>query len=385
MRIKWIDPDKLSAHIFIPASMYIFINALFIWKYVSHYLSHQFMAPLLYIVAAIIFIPVILNKNCFKFTILTHRKIYFSVALTAAIFLTILMLQFKPGEIEVGRYPALHDWITKLLNLEFPYESTAKPSGFPFLFILAMPFYFLGDLGAFQIFSFLLFTIALYFKFRDNTTVQLRLLILLIFSPIFLYEIVVRSDLFSNMAVVLFFLICCEKYGAGKSYFIQIILGLTAGFLLSTRGIVLFIYIPYFAFLFKNRGVKPRLFLPSMLTGFLITLIPFALWNWEYFINFGPFAVQLSYIPVWFVVLSIICSLIWAWKTKKTNDIYFIISTILFWVIFGAFIIFTVRFGLVNSVFGDKFDISYFCFALPFLLLSLGAATAREKNIKGSS
>ncbi|UCD93668.1 MAG: hypothetical protein JSU69_07810, partial [Candidatus Zixiibacteriota bacterium] len=77
----------------------------------------------------------------------TRRILYFGLAAAGAIGLTILMFRFDPATIAVGRFPALRDWIEKLLDGEFPYLSGVRPSGFPFLFMIAMPFYFIGDLG----------------------------------------------------------------------------------------------------------------------------------------------------------------------------------------------------------------------------------------------
>ncbi len=377
-----ISPVPILLLIFI----YILINTLFIWKYALPYFSNQIIVPVIYFIISIVLILILLSRKIdFKLSANNYRTLYVSVTMILALLLTILMLQFKPTSIEVGRYPALYDWISKLLSGEFPYDSSAKPSGFPFLFILAIPFYLLGDVGAFQIFSFLILAAILYFRFRDNSTISLRLLILLVLSPIFIFEIVVRSDLFSNIVIVLLYLMYCEKYLSKKKLLIQIELGLLGGFLLSTRGIVLIIFILYFVWKIRDSRINSVSFLTSMLVGFLITLVPFAVWNWEYFINYGPFAVQMSYVPGWFIVLSVIFSSIWAVKIKEIERIYFAVATMLFVVVFGALVIYVVRFGLIDSAINNQFDISYFCFPLPFVLMSLGAAAKRRNANKSPS
>ncbi len=359
--------------------IYIFINTLFIWKYASSYFSSQIIAPIMYVIVSIIIIWIILShKTDFKLSPINYRLLYFGITVLAAILLTILMLQFEPTDIRVGRYSALHDWITKMFAGEFPYDSSSRPSGFPFLFIMAIPFYFLGDTGLLQIFSFLIMAAIFYFRFRNDNAISLRLLILLVISPIFIFEIVVRSDLFSNMVIVLLYLIICEKYLSKERLLIQIALGLLGGFLLSTRSIVLIIIILYFVWKIRESKIDPYLLVLSIFFGFLITMIPFALWDFTYFINYGPFAVQMSYVPVWFIVLSTIISFLWATKIKTIGQVYFAATTMLFMVVLGAFVIFVVRFGLIDSVMNSQFDISYFCFPLPFVLMSPCAAAESD-------
>ncbi len=366
--------DNSRARILFLLFIYIFINTLFIWKYASSYFSSQIIAPILYIIISIIVLWIILfPKITIKLFPANYRFLYLGFMIIAAILLTILMFQFKPTDIHVGRYSALDDWITKLFAGDFPYDSSARPSGFPFLFVPAIPFYLLGDTGLLQIFSFLILAAIFYFRFRGDDAISLRLMILLIISPIFIFEIVVRSDLFSNMVIVLLYLIVCEKYLLKESSLVRIGLGLLGGLLLSTRSIVLIIFILYFVWKIRKSKLNPYLSVLSILFGFLITLIPFALWNYDYFVNYGPFAVQMSYVPVWFIILSIIISFIWAVKIKTIGQVYFAAATMLFMVVLGAFVIFAVRFGLIDSVMNSQFDISYFCFPLPFVLMSPGA------------
>lgn len=377
---------KSPVSILLLISFYVFINILFVWKYASPYFSNQIIAPIIYLIVSIVLVLLLLSrKSGFKISSRNFRFLYGSITILSALFLTVLMLQFEPGNIGVGRYPAQVDWITKLFNGEFPYESTAKPSGFPFLFILALPFYFLGDAGVFQIFSFLILAAIFYFQFRNDNNISLPLLILLVISPIFIFEIVVRSDLFSNIVMVLLYLILCEKYLSKKKFLIPIGLGLLGGFLLSTRSIVLVIFILYFVWKIRDSKINPYVLVLSMITGFLLTLLPFAVWDWDFFLNYGPLAVQMSYVPGWFIILSIIFSFIWAVTIKNINQVYFASATMLFCVVFGAFVIFIARFGIIDSVINDQFDISYFCFPLPFLLMSLGASAKRCNANKGLS
>ncbi len=122
----------------------------------------------------------------------------------------------------------------------------------------------------------------------------------------------------------------------------------------------------------RKHEFKYGVFIISMLAGFFFTLAPFLIRNTDHFIESGPFTIQLSYIPGWVFILSIIASVICGLSIKSLKGIYTAISVMLFGVVLIAFVISIVNFGLAESVLGDRFDISYFSFALPFLLISFG-------------
>ena len=371
---------KISTGNILLAVIYIFINALFVWKYAADYLQYPLMLSLIYIV--IIFMVIYLMSRDYKVNLSksVQTRIYFSVVFLAACVLTIIMLQFDPEKIAVGRYPAMYEWISRLLSGEFPYGGDINPSGFPFLFVLAIPFYILGDLGFFQIFSLLVFALIIHPGCSKNDLSGLRSILLLIAAPIFLFEIVVRSDLFSNMVMVMLYLVIFQLYSRNREYIFIILLGLGGGLLLSTRGVVLLIYIIFFLYMIRKHEFKYGLFIFSMLAGFILTLAPFLIWDAKHFVESGPFAIQLSYIPGWVFILSIIASVACGLSIKSLKGIYTAISVMLFGVVLIAFVISIVNFGLTESVMGDRFDISYFSFAFPFLLISLGMASESFSN-----
>ncbi len=362
---------KVSTGNILLAVIYIFTNALFVWKYAADYLQYPLILSLIYIV--IIFIVIYLVSRDYKINLSksVQNRIYFSVVFLSACILTIIMLQFDPAKIAVGRYPAMYEWISRLLRGEFPYVSDINPSGFPFLFVLAIPFYILGDLGFFQIFSFLVFALIIHLGCSRNDLSGFRSILLLIAAPIFLFEIVVRSDLFSNMVMVMLYLLIFQLYGRSRMSVFPVLLGLAGGLLLSTRGVVFIIYIIFFLFMVRKNRFRYGLFIFSMLAGFILTLAPFLIWDAKHFVESGPFAIQLSYIPVWVFILSIIASVACGLGIKSLKGIYTSISVMLFGVVLIAFVISIVNFGLTESVLGDRFDISYFSFCLPFLLISL--------------
>lgn len=362
---------KISTGNLVRACIYIFMNILFVWKYASDYLPYPVISSLIYLVIIITALYFILRDFEINLSANVQNRIYFSLVFFSACVLTVIMLQFDPEKIAVGRYPAMYEWISRLLSGEFPYASDINPSGFPFLFVLAIPFYILGDLGFFQIFSFLVFALIIHLGCNKNDLSGFRSILLLIGAPIFLFEIVVRSDLFSNMVMVLLYLLIFQLYGRNRGCILPMLLGLAGGLLLSTRGVVFLIYIIFFLYMIRIHRFKYSLFIFSMLAGFILTLAPFLIWDAKHFVESGPFAIQLSYIPVWVFILSIIASVACGLGIKSLKGIYNSISVMLFGIVLIAFVISIVNFGLTESVLGDKFDISYFSFCLPFLLISL--------------
>ena len=352
-------------------AIYGLINALFVYKYTSRITSQPWATSLLYLVMVSLFILLLFRMTESRLGVKTQNLIYFSMIAFSAILFTFVMFHFDPEKIRVGRYPAIYDWITRMFNSEFPYASRTNPSGLPFLFVMAMPFYFLGDLGLLQIFSFLAFAVLIHLRHRQKSINRLRCLFLLVTAPIFLYEIVVRSDLCSNMIIVLLYLAIFEVLGPRAGHIALCFLGIIGGLLLSTRGIVLLIYIPVFGYFFRRQIIKDSLFFLSIFVGFLLPLIPFLIWDWAHFINFGPFSIQLSYIPNWLLIFSIAASIYCAVTIRSLERIYSSVLFILFGVTCAAFVMTVLDHGWYQTVQRDGFDISYFCFALPFLLISL--------------
>jgi hypothetical protein len=356
--------------------IYLFINNLFVYKYSARSTVNPFAASIIYMAFAILLLIILWRQFEIKISAPNQRKLYFGFVIICVIGLIILMRHFDPNQIHIGRYPALHDWISRLLNGQYPYESTIKTSGLPFLFILAMPFYFLGDLGYFQIFSFLLFSIIIFWRFSDKHG-AFKCIVLLLASPIFLFEVAARSELISNMIIVIAFLYILEKTidKANRTEFI--LLAIFAGLLLSTRAVVGLILAIYITHIFKNDIKNALLFIFYMLIGFVATLLPFVIWDYSKFIQYSPFAIQASYAPVWLIVIALGASIAIGIFTRRSNGrvldppLQASVAIILFAVVAAAFLLTVRNIGWTSAVVGSGFDISYFGFALPFSVIYL--------------
>ena len=376
--------------------LYVFTNALFVWKYAPEYVSRPGLALAVYVAGIIIVLWALFKSESITDKFRVSGAGYFTFVCISAILLDILMLQFDPARIAVGRYPAINEWLGRLFNGEFPYSgmSGANPSGFPFLYVLFMPFYFLGDPGLMQIACYIIFASVLYDWHERKGGDALSSLVLLLVSPAFLYEVVVRSELFSNMVVIILYLHLLGKIQwqesraqapstaalpTGRGTVRNSICGLIGGFLLSTRGIVLPIYLVYFAYMFKKGHLKSPIFYIMVAAGFVATFLPFIIWDAGRFLMSGPFGIQVSYIPPWLVGLAIVLSIVYGLRASSLNRVYGTISLILFGVILVPFVIAVASLGFAGAVRGDRFDISYFCFVLPFVILAFTRKATQDK------
>ena len=123
------------------------------------------------------------------------------------------------------------------------------------------------------------------------------------------------------------------------------------------------------------RNDLPRLILFSVIaiSVFLITLIPFVLWDKESFFSNGPFAIQsfLAYIPMWNVVLILLVSIYLGWVVADLQEVFFACGVMLFIPVFLSMAYKIIQFGFYDAMINDIFDHSYYEFVIPFLILSI--------------
>lgn len=347
--------------------MFLFINFLFVYKYSARISDFYLTLSVVYSVTVVLVIGFILRHRE-NLQGLNKSAVYFSMVFLLTILYAVAMFHIDPFSTRVGRYPALHTFIHRLLNGDFPYLSGQNISGFPFLFFVLVPFYLLGDLGLFQLFSFVVFSIIIHRKYANENASHI-ILLMLVLSPAFLYEVVVRSELLSNMVLIVLLFYILERIKPIKSTKVLFFTGILAGFLLSTRGIVLLPYLIFFMFYFKKDIKSLTFFGLSAALGFMITFVPFVIWNKELFLENNPLSVQKSYIPNWLLIISLLVCLVVGYSVNTFKRVYLSISWVLFGVVFLCFTTSMVRDSFNQAVF-RSFDITYFCFCLPFLLLS---------------
>ncbi len=286
--------------------------------------------------------------------------------------LALIAVLILPPASRVGRLPAIEVWLSDLLAGAFPYHAPNQPSGFPILFLLAFPAYALGNAGFLEVVAIALFGAALSKRDRMETRGAWLPFIVLLILPSIYYEVIVRSELFFNMTLVLALIVFTDEYLAGQKVDWKFVgRAFLFGLVLSTRSIVGLVYVTYALWRFRHEPLPGVLFSLVVVLTFLLTLAPFIVWNPALFYSNGPFSIQFGYLPLWIVLLFIAAAIVAGLAVRELEEVLFASGVLLFAIVFAAFLLRVNEAGFGATLYMDRFDISYFVFCTPFLLYSL--------------
>lgn len=303
-----------------------------------------------------------------KSILVVGLAVYVAAALT-------VYLRIDPIVFQVDRWSALHGFLDALSHGRYPYQATShlgNPiSGFPGLFLLALPFYWLGDVGYAQFAALIGFALLVVLKFADPRT-SVFLLGLLVGLPVFLFEVFCRSELFANMVAVAWLIhlgLTCDRSGRWR----WPLLGAGWGLLLSTRGVVVVALLVSVFPLLRGRGWRSaRAFAIALVVTFAATFAPFYLWRSDLFWTHNPFGAQADYISTWGLALLVSASCVLGYSHRDDPHPFLHTGLLLYATVLGSWILKSARIGWVPTLSGSGFDISYFALPLPFLLIALG-------------
>ena len=363
--------------------LYLFVNGLFIIKY----LSRTNIDPIFgFVIYFFVIISIVIGYN--RYTAKIPEKIFRNCLFFLLSFMVLVIIgclfYVKPLSINVDRWSALTYFWDYFFQGKYPYSAhthvslTNYPSPFPFWQLINLCFYLLGDVGIGLIF-FLLLT-AFFVQYFFNSFKKTLFFILLLFSSsAYWWEVLVRSDSLSNAFFVFFIVLWLEKSNRGilKDFgLIAIICGLVATTRLSA-------IIPMALYLFKpylGLSLKQKIFFPLiiLLVAFAI-FSPFIFWDTKTWVFFSrnPFMSQADkgYYSIFFVTAFI--GLFLALRWKNIQQFFYITSIFIF-----IFILLS-QIGLyIRSDFNSEFisssicDISYFSLLLPYCLASMTSKIA---------
>ncbi len=344
------------------------IGSIFVFKYAGRYASIMEIGALLYFVvfiSAIRFLVFVQEKRKLRVTPTTYLIILLSIS--AAAMVAVIVLPEKSG---VSRLPALSAWLHRFLNGEFPYQDPSNPSGFPVLFFLALPFYYLGNLGFIEALGILVFGLAILKLGRPGAQTASTQLIVLLLLPTTYYEIVTRSELFFNMSIILALIIIARDLLDVRKVDIRFIgLAVLFGLALSTRSVVGLVYAMFVAFRFGKENVRNGFLFSLMVIGvFGLTLVPFMVWDLHAFRAHGPLAIQLAYVSTGTILGAIVLAVLLGLAAKNVEDVLYYSGIVLFGIVLLAFVTRAAEVGFQVAVFKHGFDIGYFIFSVPFLV-----------------
>ncbi|MGA2060018.1 MAG: hypothetical protein ABSG67_06020 [Thermoguttaceae bacterium] len=349
----------------------ILINLLFVAKYGTR-LDLAFPAGMAYI-----FFIAILTLAFHKLTHAIPTWIPIGLVLLFCCFAFVVLHRIKPLSINVDRWSAMANFDAALLHGDYPYLVETHLGGvmscLPVMYISGLPFYLLGDVGYYQIFSLLLFSLLVYGLIANNNT-RTYILLLLMTSPVFIYEVIVRSDLFTNMVLFMGIIFIAEKYKNRKNTKRMMLLGALIGLIALTRSIVGLLFLLYFIryFDFKKEIRSAVVFLSSAAAIFLGILAVFYFWSPVDFVAHIPFSHQKGFIPNSILALFVFAASLAGVFVTSLKRFVWSAGFLMLALISVLFILAIQRMGMQNTLYKHMFDISYFSFSMPYLILGIG-------------
>ena len=366
--------------------LYLFVNILFIFKYLTRTEISVPLITVLYISCILGFVYLY-----FKWSPKVSEKLFkyssFVLLSITLILIAVGLLYIDPYTVRVDRWSAVSFFLEGLFNGEYPYgihthvSETNFPSPFPLWHVINIPFYLLGDVGIGLIF-FLIITFVTVKIYFNSYRKAFFFLILLILSPAYWWEVAVRSDSLSNGFLVLTFILWYTKkgYSVDKSFWLTIIL---CGIIASTRlSAVLPVALFLFAQYIQTNWLKKILFPLSILAFVLVVFIPFVLWTIDgtyVFFTRNPFMSQTSVGNPVFLIIMIVAGIIFALKWKNTDEYFEYAASFMFIFMAGSQLSLIMTRGISGSFFTDStYDLSYFTLYLPYTLMALASKVSNK-------
>lgn len=366
--------------------LYLFVNILFIFKYLTRTEISVPLITVLYISGILGFVYLYfkwspkVSEKLFKYSSLVLLSI-------TLILIALALLYIDPYTVRVDRWSAVSFFLEGLFNGEYPYgihthvSETNFPSPFPLWHVINIPFYLLGDVGIGLIF-FLIITFVTVKIYFNSYRKAFFFLILLILSPAYWWEVAVRSDSLSNGFLVLTFILWYTKkgYSVDKNFWLTIIL---CGIIASTRlSAVLPVALFLFAQYIQTNWLKKILFPLSILAFVLVVFMPFVLWTIDgtyVFFTRNPFMSQTSVGNPVFLIIMIVAGIIFALKWKNTDEYFEYAASFMFIFMAGSQLSLIMTRGISGSFFTDStYDLSYFTLYLPYTLMALASKVKSE-------
>ncbi len=365
MEISTADKVKSNISLF----LFLFINLIFAIKYLSR--ITDFAVPISVLITSFYFF---IFKYQDKLQIFGKQLKFVNIIGFIVLFIaSYVVFQKVPIEtLNVDRWSVITSFWDNYFAGEYVYFALSHmnnyPGPMPFYYIVALPFYLIGELGYLSIIGLLAFILLLQFLKRPLQT-QIAYFIIIATSPFFLWEIVGRSNIFFNSTLILISVVYFFKTIEKKNLLWN---GIIIGLLLSTRNVYVIPYVVVFLFALKNRDISIKntiiIGIIAVLT-FATTFLPFVIGQFDDFLKMNPFIIQSSYLmPFEFSFACIILSFLSYFVVKNRRDVYFYSGVILFITIALHFIWMSMQHGLYNAFFNSKADISYFILCIPFLL-----------------
>lgn len=347
--------------------IFVFVNALFLLKYLERYSSLFIFMTLLGI-----FVYSYLFKTNTIYLKITKSPQLFYIGFTAYIIIALLAQHSIPVEkLNVDRWSVISSFWETYFNHDYAYNAISHmgnpPGPMPVYFILNLPFYVLGETGLFSIFGLIVFLIIL----KKNSVHFIKPILLTLLSVFTCWEIITRSNIFANAVLIigLILYILRATYTTKQILF----MGLLTGLALSTRNVFVIPILITFLFLIKTKRIhfnKLLLFGVVSVVFFILSFVPFVWGHFDEFLITNPFSIQSSgLMPFYLSFFFILTGFYFGFKCKSEEDVIFFSGLNLFLTILGYFLYIIIVDGFTTAFLKSTADISYFIMCIPFLLV----------------
>ena len=348
------------------------VNLTFLIKYLSRATAYYLPVALLItaICAAIWHYRFSLNQWLEK-----RRYLNPGLIVALVIVASVVFAKIPYQSLNVDRWSVITSFWDNYFSGEYVYFAKSNfgnpPGPMPFYYVLALPFYAVGELGYFSLLGIVVFVLLL--RFARVPKAQRTVCILLIcLSSCYLWDVVCRSNVFLNGSLVLFSLLFLFRSIETKRSHTLVVNGIIIVLLLSTRNVFVIPYIVAFLYLLRsgqlNFAQVFKIGIVATLT-FVLTFLPFVYNHMADFMVMNPFVIQSSFLmPLGWSLGCIALSLLGYFVVKNPSDVYFFSGIILFVTIVLHFVYQSLVYDFHEAFFNSRADISYFILCVPFLL-----------------
>lgn len=360
--------------------MFLFVNNLFWIKYAYPYI-HQYTGYLVVLYSLFVIVFVVFYT---QIVVLLVKIPVFLFVVTALVIVLMLNTLLVPEEIQVDRWSAMQIGIQSVWKGQYPYSAVdhlgGRTSNLPGLMLIGFPFYGLGDVGLLQIAVFILLVWFLFLNFRRNTV--FLVVILLLLSPAYWWEVLVKSDLMSNLILAFMFtwMMSKQKPFLQKSPYLT---GIVLSVLLLTRVVVVIpILLAFKLFITQSSVVyfKKLMFGFSLISVVLLVLVLKDCPSFHHLLHYNPLNLQGGVTPLGFNVFVIGLTIMLSYTIKTEKQFLFSSIFLMSLPVLYGFIDSVIRFGFLTTLFADAFDLSYWGMLLVFILFAIDKYWAEKKD-----
>ncbi len=286
----WLE--KLTTVWLVPAvfAVSMIANAETAHRYVGRAVSGWKLALVMLLTALAPLLCVVVPKH-------VQRRLYPWIGVLAVGFCAVAWWMVPQESLRVDRWELMSNFLTRLFDGQYPYLASSRfnvppPVPFPWLYLVGIPAWVVGEIGWFPLVSLALLVFTIPKNGRGPLVMALATSL-----PVW-YELVVRSNIVANAALVGAFLLS----GLSRKWFAVVCSGALAGVVGCTRASFV---APILVWAGSEIVSQRRWRDGSIWSGvaIFVALLPFAIliavWGWPVFRDWNPLRIQGSIQSPW--------------------------------------------------------------------------------------